>query len=150
MTDFIGAYYDFWFGVNEAYEQWAKKWGLTSNTLFVLYAIHERPQECTQRYICERLLLPKQTINTILAGLEKKGLIFREIALTDKRNKLVRLTGAGEQYTKILLKALAEAEGAALEAMSLEQRQAFITTSDLFLQQLRGAFARQQEAQKED
>lgn len=150
MENFIRAYYDFWFGINEAYEQWAKKRGVTSNTLFVLYAVGERPEECTQRYICERLLLPKQTVNTILAGLEKKGLIFREMALEDKRNKLVRLTEAGEQYAKALLAELAEAEGAALAAMSDDQRQAFITTSEVFLKQLRGAFAWQQEAQKED
>lgn len=144
MEKFIRAYYDFWFGVNEAYEQWAKQWGLHSNALFVLYTIHERPEDCTQRMICEQLLLPKQTINTILDGLEKKGLVFREPAKTDKRNKLVRLTESGQQYADELLKALAEAEGAALGAMNDSQRQAFIEGSQLFLQELRGAFAQQQ------
>lgn len=150
MEHFIRAYYDFWFGVNEAYEQWAKQRGLTSNTLFVLYAVAQRPEDCTQRYICEQLLLPKQTINTILAGLEQKGLIYREMAKEDKRNKLVRLTEAGKRYAEALLADLAEAEGQALAAMSASQRQAFITSSAVFLKELRGAFAREQKEQRED
>lgn len=150
METFIQAYYDFWFGVNEAYEQWAKQQGLNSNALFVLYTIHEQQENCTQRMISERLLLPKQTINTILDGLEKKGLVSREPSETDKRNKLVRLTAAGKVYADTLLGALAAAEGAALAEMTETQRQAFTTGSAVFLKQLRRAFAQQLKEQKED
>ena len=144
MQNFIRAYYDFWFGVNEAYEQWAKQRGLTANALFVLYTIFEQPKDCTQRLICERLLLPKQTVNTILDGLEKKGLVYRRPAETDKRNKLVCFTEDGQAFAQRLLGELAEAEGAALGAMTVSQRQAFMESSEIFLHELRGAFARQQ------
>ena len=150
MEEFIRAYYDFWFGVNEAYEQWAKQQGLTANTLFVLYAIYERPEDCTQRVISERLLLPKQTVNTILDGLEKKGLLYREPSETDKRSKLVRLTAEGKAYADDLLGALAEAESAALAEMTEAQRQAFTSGSAVFLKQLRQSFAQQLTARKED
>ena len=66
--------YENWFALNALYDKWAKAHGLTSNGLMTLYAIRIFPC-CTQRTICEALALPKQTVNTILDGMQKKGYI---------------------------------------------------------------------------
>ena len=144
MQEIIAAYYDFWFGMNEVYEQWAKKRGLTANGLFVLYAVHQQ-ESCTQRMICEQLLLPKQTVNTILDGFERKGYLYRAPSAEDKRSKRIVLTEAGQAYTDGILAELAQAETAALSAMTAAERQSFIRTSHLFLRQLRAAFAQSRE-----
>lgn len=68
-------YYDLWFGTNAVYERWAKAHGLNNNMLLTLYLLKEYPDDCTQHLICEKLMLPKQTVNSILAGLEAKRLV---------------------------------------------------------------------------
>ena len=56
-------YYDLWFGTNAVYERWAKSHGLNNNLLLTLYLLKEFPNDCTQHLICEKLMLPKQTVN---------------------------------------------------------------------------------------
>lgn len=68
-------YYDLWFGTNAVYERWAKSHGLNNNLLLTLYLLKEFPNDCTQHLICEKLMLPKQTVNSILSGLEDKGFV---------------------------------------------------------------------------
>ena len=63
-------YYDLWFGTNAVYERWAKSHGLNNDLLLTLYLLKEFPNDCTQHLICEKLMLPKQTVNSILSGLE--------------------------------------------------------------------------------
>lgn len=67
-------YYDLWFGTNAVYERWAKSHGLNNNLLLTLYLLKEFPNDCTQHLICEKLMLPKQTVNSILSGLEEERL----------------------------------------------------------------------------
>lgn len=132
----IRNYYSFWFGINALYEAWAKKHGLTSNALFTLYIIHESPTHCTQRFICERLLLPKQTVNTILDSFEKKGYITKKVMSEDRRNKHVLLTESGMEYTDRLLAELYHFEEQALLSMAPENRAGMIENSHLFLNRL--------------
>lgn len=84
-------YYDLWFGTNAVYERWAKSHGLNNNLLLTLYLLKEFPNDCTQHLICEKLMLPKQTVNSILSGLEDKGFVEKIISPTDKRVKLLVL-----------------------------------------------------------
>ncbi len=85
-------YYDIWFGLKHLYEQWAKRFDLTSHAMFVLYCIAQGEGRCTQKQICEQLLLPKQTVHTILNGFERKGWLVRQVMELDKRNKNLMLT----------------------------------------------------------
>ena len=141
IDSIINSYHQFWFGLNDVYDQWVKEHHLTVNTLFTLYAIHSAPAGCTQRMICEQLLLPKQTVNTLLNGLEQQGYLQRIPDEKDKRSKQVRLTAAGQQYTDRLLAELHDWECRALGQMEPEHRETLISTSLLFLQQLRLAAA---------
>lgn len=136
----MDSYYDYWFGMSAFYESWAKKRGLTANGLFALYVIHENPIHCTQRLICEKLLLPKQTVNTMLESFEKKGYVLKKIDEEDRRNKHLILTAPGQSYTDELLTELLEFEERALRNMPPEQRTALLESSHLFLKQLLANF----------
>ena len=105
IHDTLSAYYDFWFSCNALYEKWAKRQGITVNTLFVIYTVDAYPERCNQRLICEKLMLPKQTVNTILEALTKKGIV----------------------------------EEKALGAMTREEREDFIRTSQIMLARLEEA-----------
>lgn len=139
LHETLSAYYDFWFGCNALYEKWAKRQGITVNTLFVIYMVDAYRQTCNQRLICEKLLLPKQTVSTILETLAKKGLVEKKADPQDKRNRRVVFTAAGEDYAGALLKKLNAFEEKALGAMPPEGREAFIRSSRLLLARLEEA-----------
>ena len=106
----IQSYYEFWFGLNEIYERWAKAHGITSNTLFVIHTINEYPDRCTPSVLCKCLLLSKQTVNSILNRLERDGYISRHPSPSDGRCYSLALTGKGhrmlshvhEEYGRII------------------------------------------------
>ncbi|SHO42999.1 MarR family winged helix-turn-helix transcriptional regulator [Anaerocolumna xylanovorans] len=135
----IKNYYDVYWGVNFIYENWAKRYGLTINSLFTLYIIHEYPDQCTLRFLCESLLFPKQTVNTILDSFERKGYLTRETAKDDKRSKIITLTTAGQQYADLLLSDLLAFEQEAFRHMSLSEREGLIKGNWAFYHNLKDA-----------
>lgn len=139
MVKYIGAYYDYWFSVNEIYDRWAKSRGLTSTALFILYVINEAGG-CDQSSICGRLLLPKQTVSSVLNILEKQGYVVRNHGVDDKRNKIVTFTDAGSDYASKILSDLYSFEEKAFSAMSGKERDALIKYNRIFLERLQKSF----------
>lgn len=83
-----------------AYELYARKHSLTSKELFVLDIIWFAPDGCLQSELCERLSATKQTISAIIKKFWKLGYLSLTELETDRRNKIVRFTEAGIEYTK--------------------------------------------------
>lgn len=136
IREYIKEYYDFWFGINSIYEMWSKKRGLTFYSLSVLYIIHEKEGNCTQKMICDQLLLPKQTINTILNSFEKKEWIIRSTMENDKRNKAVLFTVQGQDFADRIMKELYQLEACAMNKMKEGQRADMADNNRLFLTNL--------------
>ena len=136
----IKDYYDVYFGIGAIYEKLAKMHGLTSSSLFVLHMIQEYPDQCTQRFICEKLLYPKQTVNTILDSFEKKGYLSKKVADYDKRNKYIFLTESGQKYADSILSDMLHLEETAFLNMGADERKAMLHGESAFLEQLTLAF----------
>lgn len=126
IRESIKRYYNVYFNMGAIYERLAKMHGLTSSSLFVLDVLHAYPKGCTQRFICESLFYPKQTVNAILNAFEKKGYIKKEIDHYDKRNKNVLLTESGSNYARIILCDMFYMEETAFAKMEKEKREAVI------------------------
>lgn len=90
--------------INELYSKWAKQNGLNYNTLMVLYALDSG--EHSQKQICDKWLIPKQTVNTILLSFKKKGYVVFKLSDSDKREKIIGFTERGKQYADSILAAL--------------------------------------------
>lgn len=60
--------------MNSLYENWVQQRGLSTYTLFVLYALIEK-DGCTAKEICKTWILPKQTVSSILKQ-QKNSLIL--------------------------------------------------------------------------
>ena len=129
----IAQYYRFWFGLNYWYEKWAKSKGMTSHMLFILYTVRSMEQSCTQRKICEALMLPKQTVSALLSALERSGCVVRSNDPTDHRNKLIRLTESGAEYAEQILEKLYQIERQAMVQLDAGERQSFVQGCDRFL-----------------
>ena len=92
--------------IDSAVNQWIKKLGLSYNHFAVLYSLANAPDgQCTQKQIGDEWYLPKQTVFNICKEYKEKGWIEFEISPNDKREKIMRLTPAGQAYAKPILQA---------------------------------------------
>lgn len=117
----LNRYYAVWQEYNRVYEEWAKSHGLSSSGLLVLSAVSEGEDDCTQKKISERWLIPKQTVNMILKDFEAKGFVKLKPMSEDKRNKVIKLTASGEEYADKIISELRKAELYAVEEMGIER-----------------------------
>lgn len=141
ITENIRRYYDFWFRINDIYDKLAKSQGITVNTWCVLYIIDQHPNCCTLKFICEKSLLPKQTVHNILVNLADKGYLERKLQADDKRNKLITFTPLGQAYADDILGMFYTLEEQAFTNMGLENRSKFLESSAMFFRELRILFA---------
>jgi DNA-binding MarR family transcriptional regulator len=72
------------------------KLGLTAARFDLMYAVHQR-QDVTQRELRGELGVSAATVSRMLKSLETIGLLRRERADWDRRQRLVRLTEAGRR-----------------------------------------------------
>ncbi len=94
--------------------------------------IHSSRHDFTQKTICLQAFLPKQTVNSIITGFLKQGLLeLREIA-SDRRNKTIHFTASGQQYAEEVLLKLKSAERGALTGLDAQQREALVGNTKQF------------------
>ncbi|UQZ88920.1 hypothetical protein C4J81_06800 [Deltaproteobacteria bacterium Smac51] len=134
--DIIERYYHTWFSISELYALWAKRHGLTVNSLLALYVI-QNTKNCTQHDICSQLMLSKQTVNSILNNFDQLGYVIKIVGNSDKRSKSIKFTSEGQRYADKVLSELFEAESAAFQAMSPEHITGLIEGNQRFLDNFR-------------
>ncbi len=131
-----------------AYEMCARKHNLTAKELFVLNIIWFAPDGCLQSEICERLSATKQTISAIIKKFWKKGYISLTESETDRRNKIVRFTKAGIEYTQKIIPPAANAEIDAMAELSEHDVAELVRLTTLFSHCMKEKFDEIQEVQK--
>lgn len=82
--------------INILYRKLAKKYNISYNEMMILYILKEKVP-CTQKNIVYDWELPKQTVNTIIKNLEKKGFINFEFT-TNQKEKIIHLTESGREF----------------------------------------------------
>lgn len=115
-----------------AYEMYARKHSLTAKELFVLDLIWFAPGGCLQSEICERLSATRQTISAIIKKFLKQGYVSLTECESDRRNKIVRLTDAGIEYTRNIIPPAADAEIDAMAELPMEDIAELVRLTTLF------------------
>ncbi len=123
-----------------SFEKYARKYNLTAKELFVLDLIWFAPNGCLQWEICERLSATKQTISAIIKKFLKKGYISLTESKTDRRNKIIRLTNEGIEYTKKIIPPAAEAEVDAMAEMTEDDIAELIRLTTMFSNHMKEKF----------
>ena len=123
-----------------AYELYARKYGLTAKELFVLDIIWFSEDGCLQSEISERLSATKQTISAIVKKFWKLGYLSLTESETDRRNKIVRFTEAGMEYTRKIIPPAASAEIDAMAELSGEDIAELVRLTTLFSEQMKAKF----------
>ncbi|NBJ89487.1 MarR family winged helix-turn-helix transcriptional regulator [Acutalibacter sp. 1XD8-36] len=126
-----------------AYELYARKYNLTAKELFVLDIVWFAPDGCLQSEICERLSATKQTVSAIIKKFWKLGYISLTESETDRRNKIVRFTDAGKEYTAKIIPPAANAEINAMAELDLsgEDIAELVRLTTLFSNQMAKRFS---------
>ena len=102
------------------YSQWAKAYGVSYNRMLVFYTIRDYGY-CTQKQMCDQYLLPRQTMNNIVAALCREGLLTEDPARRQGREKAYMLTAAGKIYSAKHLASLNKIEERAAELFGPER-----------------------------
>ncbi len=94
--------------LDSIYEEVAEEYGMTFNSLMVIYIMAEE-EDVTQKVICDELYLPKSTVHSIVNDFMKKELI----GFSDKKigkEKVLSLTHEGNALSKKIMRRVKKAE----------------------------------------
>ncbi|MCQ4765613.1 MarR family winged helix-turn-helix transcriptional regulator, partial [Cloacibacillus evryensis] len=107
-------------------DEWSKASGISDSAVLVLHSLYYELGCSTQKMICDKWLFTKQTVNSILKDFERRGLIEFSTLDSDRRNKLVRLTPAGDDLAGSLIPELSRLVRFVMEKMGEEGRRGLI------------------------
>lgn len=118
------------------YDNYAKRHGMSMKMLLVANALFYAKDGMTQTEICKRTFQSKQTVNLIV----KKLLSDQYVTVTDapesKRNKIVRMTEAGQAYCEKVVRHITWAEDTAMSLFTQEEQERLIGLSRTFTKNL--------------
>lgn len=126
-----------WHNITALYEDYAKILNLSYSSLQVLNVIFCAREACTQKTICRQTFLPKQTVNAIITGYWKQGVVELTEMKSDRRSKAITLTASGKAYAEEILPQIHAAEVKAMAKLGETQRAALLTTTKLYLEHFR-------------
>ena len=81
--------------------------------------------------------LPKQTVNSVISNLKKKGYVFLETVPKTRNLKIIRLTKAGKTFGEDTVMRIFEAEQRTFSKMLENERQIFISLLGKYITLLR-------------
>lgn len=102
------------------YSSWLSAHGISYNEMLILYTLREYCC-CTQKQICDNYLLPRQTINHVVAMMRQKGLLELNKEFCTGHEKVFVLTGKGRNYAEYFLKSLNNTETRAVKILGGEK-----------------------------
>ena len=111
---------------NAVYHNVAVKYGMSDTVMMILYFASDEETVLTQQEICNACFLPKQTVNTAIAGLAQKGLVELELIPGTRNKKRILLTDAGRELEKNTTDRLRGAEIRAYGKLSAEELNSYL------------------------
>ncbi len=139
MTDIIEQLY----GLNKMskisvalYHKVALSFGVSDSSLSVLYALLEAETPCSQYDLSNDWFIPKQTINSTIAALQKKELVSLSPIAGTKNKKSIALTDAGKEFVESTVGKLRDAELRAFMELTPEERELYIRLNQKYNQAL--------------
>lgn len=113
--------------ITSIYHNAAIKLGISDGEFWVLYSLLVLGGEYSQQNICDMWSLPKQTVNSVISNLKKKGYVFLEKVPKTRNLKIIRLTQAGKTFGENTVMRIFEAEQRTFSKMLENERQIFIS-----------------------
>ncbi len=115
------------------YHNAAVRFGLSDSAFWILYAVSDPRRTYTQQELCDSWSYTKQTINSAIQSLIRRGYIVLEPVSSARNSKVVRLTEAGTAFSEQTVQLLWQADQQAFGRLTQEERQTFLALSEKYL-----------------
>lgn len=123
--------------LNSLYHIAAGKSGISDGEISIWSTLLCSEEEYSQQDLSDLLFLPKQTVNSIISNLVKKGFVTLEHVSGTRNRKVVRLTDDGLTYGNDNVMWIFQAEQTALEQTDSEQVKASIEMIEKYISNLK-------------
>lgn len=117
------------------YRKAAVKYGLSDCSMWVLYFLSLHG-DLTQQEMTEMMMFPKQTINSAIGSLQKKGYVALTAIKESYGRKRVSLTAEGKALAEKTVVRMMNAETKALKTLGYEKTEQFIALYKEFYEAL--------------
>ncbi len=114
--------------IRGAYVEWAKRNGINYYELLVFFTLQDSGY-CTQKLICERYMISKQSINNVVLSLRQRGYIDLVSGESHKEKRIV-LTDEGRRYAEKILNPMNEMELATCKQLGAERLAVMTETAE--------------------
>ena len=118
-------------GINAAYADIAKKYGLNYNSFMVIYNM-ESMEKCTQKKLCDSLMLSKSTVHSILLSFMEKGYVELQNDTGNKKERIIVPTAEGKSFFEEVCKGTHEIEEAVLNEMGQKSCDMYLALSEQY------------------
>lgn len=108
------------------YHRVAQRYGFSDLQHWLLYILYSESREFTQNELAELFGLPKQSLNSAVARLQKLGYVTRAACPGPGNSKTVSLTPAGRELCLHCVEPLLRAEERALDRLTAEENEQFL------------------------
>ena len=108
------------------YYRLARGCGLSETAYWILYEIVMTGGRASQQTVAQAHSMSRQTVNSALKSLERKGLVDISFAEGSRRSKAVTLTEAGRSFCDRWIVPGIEAESRAFDSLSVDDRVEFV------------------------
>lgn len=115
---------------DQIYHDCARRSGLSDTAFWLLYALCESEETYTQNIFCDEWHYTKQTVNSALTGLVKKGYIKLKMINGTRNSKEITLTGTGKAFCRDFIIPVLEADRHAFGRLSEEERNTFLKLAE--------------------
>lgn len=117
---------------DDIYRNVSKQFHMSETEFWILYILYTEQIQPTQRDLCLRLHIPKQTIHSALRKMEQAEWIHY-IALKDHRMKQIALSKKGYQAALSSVALITEKEESAFQCFSDEEKSNFISLLERYV-----------------
>lgn len=116
---------------NGIYHEIAVALNPTGTMFYIFYALAENYRLLDQHQLCADWNLPRQTVNSAIANLIQKGLVYLEPG--KGRGKYIRLTDAGQKIIQEKIEPIRRAEFRALQQMTSEEQRHLVALTGRYI-----------------
>ena len=124
---------------NSLYRIAAREAGICDGEVCI-WSILLSTEEYSQQDLCNLLSRPKQTVNSLISSLIKRGYVFLEHVPGTRNRKVIRLTEEGQNYGRSRVMWIFEAEQRVMEETDPEEIQALISMLEKYIRHLKREF----------
>ncbi len=121
-----------WYALNQTFRRRIAHLGITPDQFTTLrWLVEGDPRGLTQRQITDLMAADANTIASIVARMEKAGLLARATHETDRRAHRTRITAKGQQTFSKAKQVAIELQNEVLETLPSGRRDVFLTQLEL-------------------